>query len=296
MAYVISTKKGAAEGVRDAIEDQLAKTEKVLASEEDVHETVKEIRKRYRKIRAAARLARGGLGDDYHVFNVLFRDESRALSLIRDAQAQVETLDSIVRKFDHLADEKAITVLRADLEARRDRMTVSLEIQSIVDGAQQTIDQAREMMDGWEWSKTKFKHLKPGLKKSYKRSRKHMKKAYQKDDSYHFHEWRKYSKYHRYHLHLLRKTLPELVIPRIKMVSDVTELIGDDHDLEIFVEMVKKSELEIDPDTWETLQRLFAERSKELREEAKPLGKLLFNEPPKIMYKRLKSYWQYAQS
>ncbi len=296
MAYVVSTKKGAAKGVKRAVEDQLRKTEKVLKDEEDIHEAVQELRRRYRKIRAAARLARGGLGDDYHAFNVLFRDASRSLSLIRDAQAQIEILDSIVQHFDQLADQPAITDLRADLVARRDRMTVALEIHDIVDDAHQTIALAREMMDDWDFDKKKFKHLKPGLKKSYKRARKHMKKAYKKDDAYHFHEWRKYAKYHRYHLHLLRKTVPELVIPRISLVHDVTELLGDDHDLEIFIEMVKKSDLEIDTEVWETLQELFAQRSTQLRAEAKPIGELLFHEKPQIMYKRLKAYWRFKRS
>lgn len=295
MAYSIPVDLGAAEGIRYVIEDQLTKIERSLGSEENVHEQVAEIRKRYKRIRAAARMARGGLEDDYNPFNVLFRDAGRSLSLIRDAQAQIETLDAVSRSFEEFGNEEAILELRRELVARRDRMTEALEIQAIVDSTHLTLEQGRAMMADWSWTRDKFKDFKPGLKKSYRRAKKHMKKAYKKNDTYHFHEWRKYAKYHRAHLRLFRKTVPKLIKPRVRYLAKITNTLGDDHDIEIFIDMVSRAEVEIDPRTWERLERVLEARSAQLRERVEPLGKLLFEEKNKVMYRRLKRYWKFGR-
>ncbi len=69
----------------------------------DRHETVHEVRKRCKEIRAALRLVRGVL-PTYSAENAHYRDAARRLSDIRDAQALVETFDDHVTPAVESAD------------------------------------------------------------------------------------------------------------------------------------------------------------------------------------------------
>ena len=61
------------------------------ASEKDA---IAEVRKCFKRVRAALRLAREEFGDDlYHEENWCFRDAARPLTLVRDARVSVETAD-----------------------------------------------------------------------------------------------------------------------------------------------------------------------------------------------------------
>jgi len=150
------------------------------------------------------------------------------------------------------------------------------------------------MMAAWEWTEGGFEDLVPGLEKSYRRAQKRMKKSYRKDTVHQFHEWRKRVKYHRYHLKILRKNLPRIFNTARDLCHEVTDLVGEDHDLAVFRENMAK--IEIDPTTFETLDGLFHERSRILRESARPLGEFLFALDASDMSSRYGRAWKLSRS
>lgn len=296
MAYAIPTEYDAAGGIRFVIEDQLEKIEETIADEDDIHEAVHDIRKRFKKIRAAVRLARGALEDDYKPFNVHFRDAGRELSDIRDAQAMLETLDVIHDVYGDVLTDDAFSEIRSALTKRRDQMADEMDLESLVEGMRRAVAQGRDMMDGWAWSAGGFDALIPGFEKSYERAQRRMKASYDKDTVHEFHQWRKRVKYHRYHLKILRKNLPTVLNPMRDLHHELTDLIGEDHDLAVFLEALEQTDIEVSSQTHEALAGLFGERSKTLRASARPLGEMLFGEPASVMSNRMGRIWDFARS
>lgn len=296
MVYALPNNLDAANGIRHAIEDQLGKIEDTIHEEDDIHEAVHDVRKRYKKIRAAARLARGALGDDYTPFNVHFRDAGRQLSDIRDAHARLETLDVIEDAYSHVLADDAFDALRRTLTEQRDQHAEEMSLEAVLSGMLPIVETGREMMRAWSWTSGGYDDLVPGLEKSFRRSQKRMKKSYQKGTVHQFHEWRKRVKYHRYHLRLLRENLPSILNPQRDLHHELSDLLGEYHDLAVFEEVMDARDLDIPTEVLDALKGLFDERSQRLRQSAQPLGRMLFDEPAETMSRRIGRYWKFARS
>ena len=86
----------------------------------DRHEVVHQIRKRCKKQRALLRLVRPCIGSSFHAENVFYRDLSRNLSSLRDAQALLESFDRTVAHFQDQVDPAECTTIREHLLELRD--------------------------------------------------------------------------------------------------------------------------------------------------------------------------------
>jgi CHAD domain-containing protein len=140
-----------------------------------------------------------------------------------------------------------------------------------------------------------FDALAEGLKKTYARARKARRAAYAKGEAKLFHEWRKRVKYHGYHVRLLRSLWAGPLEARRDELDELSDLLGDDHDLGDLRETVLErpdelGDLGAEP-VIQTLLGLVVERQIELRSRARPLGARLFAEKPKRFTGRLRRYW-----
>ena len=84
--------------------------------------------------------------------------------------------------------------------------------------------------------------MKPGLEKSYKRGRKAFAKTELDATPEMFHEWRKRVKYFWYHSRLLRGIWPEVMIVYIDFSKKLSDLLGDEHDLSVFRNLLSEEE------------------------------------------------------
>ena len=105
------------------------------------------------------------------------------------------------------------------------------------------------------------------------------------------HEWRKRVKYHRYHLRMLEPLWPEVWGARRAAVHELSDLLGDDHDLAVL-----RGELEarrgLADDAVRTLAAVVDRRRGELQRAAMPLGARLFAQPTDAMVDQLEACWQ----
>ena len=102
------------------------------------------------------------------------------------------------------------------------------------------------------------------------------------------HEWRKRVKYHRYHCKLLRRRAPELIGARRSVAKALSGLLGDDHDLAVFVRVVAREELG-DPTLRAVLRDVAAGERRRIQEEAFALGERLFVEAPDDFVERIRA-------
>jgi CHAD domain-containing protein len=108
-----------------------------------------------------------------------------------------------------------------------------------------------------------------------------------------FHELRKRVKYHWYHTRLLRPLWPLLIRREAKAGDELSDLLGDEHDLSVFRGMLLREPhllagVELQAELFACIDR----RRESLRREAIVLSRRLFAEKPKHFVRRYQRYWK----
>jgi CHAD domain-containing protein len=192
----------------------------------DTH--VHEVRKATKRVRAVLRM----LGDDidlrdYTRLNAEVRDLARDLSEIRSAVVQVELLESLV------AEDGKLTIdtreLHGELVDAADKQRQGLD-DSEVDGLTLRFAAVRSEIEKIEFHDNATASL-GGIRRTYRRGRKSMTRAYAEPTIEIFHIWRKQVKYLRHQMEIVQSlgapTIPDLVAD----LEEIGEELGGDHDL-----------------------------------------------------------------
>ncbi len=299
MAFRLSPGYPAADEVRRAGMEQIERALQEIADDKlSAGETVHQIRKRLKKMRALARLVRPVLGDSYKAENVFFRDTGRALAPYRDADAQLETV-TILR--NHYADE---TGAEAALDTLAERLADAREsilanhppVTEAIADAESALRQGRKRMAGWPLDKLVFADLRKGMKKTYRRARRRLSDAEKEPSATNFHEWRKRQKYHGAHMKLLRDAWPELIGARYDENSDLTDALGNEHDLAILRgKLLNEDGISLSDSHKQSLLSMIDRRRIDCRRTALSLGSRVLAERASPLGKRLHRYWDVAQ-
>src|SRR6056297_2922526 len=252
MSYQLQQHESLEEGLRRVAEEQI---DKALAEIDDSklsrHDTVHQVRKRCKKLRALARLVRSAF-PEYQRFNTLYRDAARELSSIRDAQAVIETFDDLLHHFDRQLDPGAFQPIRNELVARRDEAHAGVEaIDRRIARVRDTISSSRNDIEYWSLEADGGLILGRGVKKTYRRAGKARAEAADSPTTEAFHEWRKRIKYHWYHSRLLQRCWPALIKPWASEMHRLSDMLGDEHDLAVLHTMLRKG-----PDRFADRKRL----------------------------------------
>lgn len=300
MAFTFQIGESAGDGIRRMAQEQIDKAlGEIDNSGLDQHATVHQVRKRCKKIRALLRLARGDLdnsGKTYQQENACFRDAARSLSGIRDAEALLETCDTLIHTVSKQSNRQRLKKVRGALEARKREVTENdTDLDARIATFATTIREARERVNDWPIGDT-FMSLAPGLKENYRRGRKAMKKAVCKPGTENLHEWRKGVKYHLYHVQVLQPIWNPVLDGWQGEIKSLGEDLGDDHDLAVFTDT-----LSAEPERFgsnrdrQALRALSTRQRAELQARAFPMGQRIFHETPEQMARRLEAYWEAAR-
>lgn len=295
MGYRFKKRESVREGVRRIAREQLEKAIVELKSPElSIHEKIHQVRKRFKKIRALARLVRSGMGEQYQGINIKYRDLGSTLSSARDAETLVETLCTLK---DEAAQGGAVEQLEQIgklLVAERDSISqavVSLATQ--LEALAGLLGSFIPEVNGWEISGRQQNAVFKGLEKTYRQTKTAMKRCLRDGSSEQWHEWRKMVKYHCCHMGLVQGMAGPHINARKRELSVLAELLGHDHDLAVLrayfdnpaVDFSGIAQLEI-----ETLCRLSVARSRALRTEAMSLGRTLFSQSAGSFRKSIRSW------
>src|SRR4029079_2113230 len=131
------------------------------------------------------------------------------------------------------------------------------------------ITRSRDEIDGWSFPKSGFKLIAEGLERSYKRGYKRFADVRGDPTPVNVHEWRKRVKDLWYDLRLLRGTWPPIIGEMADEAHELSDLLGDHHDLTVLSEDLDQR-AEIDADDVQALQSLIEARQEELLEAAVP--------------------------
>ncbi|PZR00584.1 MAG: hypothetical protein DI533_08550 [Cereibacter sphaeroides] len=246
---------------------------------------IHDIRKRIKKLRGLLRLLRPGFAE-YAVENAALRDAGQHLSGQRDAEVRLAT-------FDRLFPEPtpALLPFRHHLSALRD------EAHSTPGGtadATGILLDLRQRATAWTLKGKDRSILQKGLSETRRRAIATLEDAQEAPEIDPMHEWRKRAKDHWYQARLLTPIWPEVMAPIANAASDLTEDLGDHHDLGVLVEhgvTVAKQVLTAAALRQLTKATTAAQRKIEAR--AFPLGHRIFAGDPDQMARLWVEWWHH---
>jgi CHAD domain-containing protein len=257
-------------------------------------EAIHEVRKHCKKIRGVLRLVRPQFEQTYQFENVWFRDAANGIAELRDADAIIETYDSLLDQFSDQIDRRAFAPMRRALTLRRKKIfQESGELNERLKRLRARMDRAAGRVADWKLKLEEFDGVEGGLVATYWRARKAMAAAYDDPTAENFHEWRKQAKYHDFHMRLLRDLWKPVMRSLLKETDDLSDLLGDDHNLDVLHKTLLKSPKQYGKKRdIQVLLGLIDRRSAELRVEANTIGTRIFAEKPNAFGRRWMGYWE----
>lgn len=282
----VQIRRDAGEQVRQTAIRQLEKALKALTREAKTPRSqdtsVHTARKRLKEVRALLRLVREDLGKIvYTQNNRELRDIARPLSELRDATALLHALESLrvwgkrkLKKRPYEAVRKVLRARRTDLRHR------IIDSEDTLKKAAAALQLVHNRVNHWSFSHGTWNVLLPGLRDTYAKGLRAMRIAQKNPADEHLHEWRKRTKDLRNQLELLESLWPIQMKSPAAVARQVTDLLGDDHDLAVLLAVIESSGTEVPADVVFALRNAVNMRRGELQGSAKSLGSKLYVQTP----------------
>jgi CHAD domain-containing protein len=131
------------------------------------------------------------------------------------------------------------------------------------------------------------------LKRIYRNGHRALAAASAEPSVANLHEWRKQAKYLWHQLQVLEPACPDALSKLANEFRELTQLLGDDHDLAVLHETVAANPKAFGGDkVLQALTRALARRRAELQQQAFLVGSHLYQDPPRVFTRRIKKYWK----
>ncbi|HSS32761.1 MAG TPA: CHAD domain-containing protein [Solirubrobacterales bacterium] len=293
-AYRLKRKEGAADGLRRIARGRVKKATERLRdpSDEELAEAIHGARKDLKKVRAVLRLLREELGQKrFKAEDQRFRDAARLLAESRDAEVKLETLRALRDKGEQSFPHSGAMAWEKALEADRDRVAAARgEGAARVERARAMVEAAGAGISHWPIGSDSWRLLGPGIKRGYREGREALAQVHEDGNAENVHELRKRAKDLWYQLRLLEGSWPGLLEPTAEQAHQLTDLLGDHHDLAVLAEdLGERSGLDHSRPAFEAL---IESRQGTLLDVALELADRLYAEKPKHFARRLHAYWR----
>lgn len=282
--------------IEKAIEHLGAKSSPAAGSPEK--DAIGKVRKCFKRVRAALRLVRDELGDDfYHEENWCFRDAARPLTQVRDATVLVETADGLRQPLVQTIGPGALAKIRTALianrqEVKRRVLDEGKAFATVADAA----TRALARLPNWKLQRDGWAAVETGLRRVYRQGRRALALAVENPSVATLHEWRKQTKYLWHQLQLLQATWTDSEKDLVDRTHHLATLLGEDHDLAVLRET-----LAADPLAYgghHILKGVFAvidRRRAELEQQAFALGQEIYKDLPKTFTGRIEALMHYQE-
>ncbi len=293
---------GIARNVRNQIEkaieylDAKAKPPRATSPEKD---PVGEVRKCFKRIRAALRMAREELGEElYQEENWSFRDAARPLTQVRDARVLVETAERLKPQLLEAIGPGCYAKIHTALVTNRQEVVHQVLDQrkafaTVADFAARAL--AR--LAGWKLQHDGWAAVEPGLRRVYRQGRRALAVARESPSVANLHEWRKQTKYLWHQLQLLEAAWTPGEKEFVDRTHRLATLLGEDHDLAVL-----RQTLAADPLIFgghRILKAVFAviDRQRgELELQAFALGQEIYQDLPRTFTSRIQAWMHYQEA
>jgi CHAD domain-containing protein len=228
--FILKNKESADEDIKRILYDQIDTALSYLENESDNNfdESIHEVRKCMKRIRAVIRLIRDDIGkQNFRRENFFFRDINRNVSELRSINVNIETLAKLNSDqstgyealIDHFIELKEKIIYKLCLEDDR----LGKVVKMLKKGKNRT---GRILIKNKD-----FEILFLGFIRVFNQCLRSMILAKKEPTNGNLHEWRKKAKYLYYQFQVLEPVLPEelgIYTPKLDKLADY---LGEDHDL-----------------------------------------------------------------
>jgi len=295
MAYQLKPEESLARGIRRIAQEEIDSALDGLScpDDSDSEEVVHDVRKRFKRIRALLRLARGGLGRKLADREIAhFRDAGRHVSALRDAAAFVEAFDGLIERCGPTTHPEAVGVVRSALmDRKRSAPREGLQEETALEEVESAVRKGRNRINHWEIEGGGWDLLRDGIRRIYRAGYRAFRSGDASDEA--LHEWRKRVKDLWHALEILQPIRPAFTETLADQAHTLADALGDDHDLAVLRQILLDPHEGIgDPDAVSAVLPLIDGRRAELQRDARALGEAVYRESPKIFVARLRAYWR----
>jgi CHAD domain-containing protein len=295
MPYRFKINEPVEKGFRRIAREQLDAALMHLASAPHISPSgVHECRKALKRLRALVRLTAPALGRG------TARRRTKALSAIarllsahRDQTVMLETLAKLTSEIPTEV-QRVFSPLRAHFAGLVGQQPEPVDVDCAAKIERLLLREAKKFARS-RFRRRGFAALEGGLEKSYRQARKAMKNAYGEPSDESFHTLRKAVQWHWRQMSLLGRAWPDEFAVRVAAARELSQMLGDDHDLAMLVDALADVE-EMPPEDKEAIAALCRERLQALRDAAEPRAERLFAETSKAFTKRMAVYWRHGRA
>lgn len=295
MAYRFELREKTAAGYSRIVTEQIDRVLSELKNTPNRDTAIHEGRKSLKRIRALLRLMRPGLGEQtYKTENARFREIAALFSADRDRHVLYGIADGLEKA---MAPEHAdaFKVIKASLAPKAANGAASQDSGKTSE-AVALLKNARKETAGRRIRPDSFETIVAGLEKSYRKGRKQLRAAYEKPEDEAFHDLRKSVQQHWRHMQLLQNAWPDLFSARVTAAKRVSQILGDDHDLAVFIAHMKTlSRKSLAVADRRGIEKYCREHQKAARQKARPLCNQLFADRAGKFAKRIAISWASAE-
>lgn len=252
---------------------------------EAIHGARKEIKRARAVLELAQPIARK---KEFRGVKKPLRKAAAHLSKPRDATVRAKTLRDLTRRFKRELPRGSFRDQRMALRKKSEReiqkfIDERTEVDRLLRRAAKRFRELKIKTDGWN-------AVAPGFKAIYRSARNAHHRALQTHSSTDFHEWRKHAKALWCQLKLLEPIWPEQMDHLTRDLETVGELLGEDHDLCILRDTLRKSRS--NGADLNRLNALITKRQSQLRAQAIAAARNLHLEKPADFCERVGAYWR----
>src|SRR5947209_16339334 len=288
--YRLEAEETPKQGISRVARGELNLTIGLLKGAPDGHgraEAVHEARKALKRLRALLRVIRPAFDERrYRREIVVFRDAGRELSEARDAQVLLETLDSLLDRFGDELPRGSWARLHGALEAGVAH--VKTNGVGSYDDVLAVLTRARRRVPSWSLPTENGRgSLAEGFERIYRRGRRRFRRAKADPTPENLHELRKRAKDLWHAAELLEPACPEKMEPLAKSAHQLSNLLGDDHDLSVLLEYAARHPELLDDGEQERLQKVVDRRRKSLRRQGLKCAAEVYKRKPKKILRQL---------
>jgi len=290
MAYRFKLGEPFDDGCRRIAVDQIERAQSQLHGKGDQAIAVHETRKALKRLRALLRLIRPAMGEGaFKQENAQLRDIGLSLSGERDRHVLLETVNKLEGAAGFGRRGLVGSVRECIAAANGEGAPLSLK------QAQGRLADAKKRLAELHIDGSGFDVVGAGLERSYGKARRAFCEAYEEQTDEAFHDWRKGTQAHWRQMTLLSRAWPDYLGARASEARNLSQLVGDDHDLAMLVDFVHSNAAAgLGNEQAAIVEKAARQRQTELRETAKPRGERLFADAPRRLRRSIAIYWQSA--
>ena len=262
--------------------------------EKERFEAIHSVRKEIKKLRAVLRLVREEIGEGpYKKGNRCLREAADELAGPRDAYVQVKVLDELAPDPAVKSSSRDFREMHSALAKECHEKAIRFRKSGSAKMVERLLRRQSAKFEKLQIEKGGWSLIGAAIKRSYSAGREALEQARLDPSAENFHEWRKRVKDLWYYIQLLKPVWPKQMSAMIKVLEELGEYLGDDHDLHMLKQATIRKLIPNgrEDETGRLIEQIDARR-RELQVAALTLGSGFYAAKPSTFSDELHRYWK----